>query len=238
GQEAEALAGLDRRAGEHDSVDLAARQRRHGHRHRQEGLAGAGRADADRDRLAANGVDVALLVHRLGRHAQAAVAPDHVLEDAARALVPVERTRDRLDRAGRDLVALPDEVGHLTHDGPGHRHRVVVAVQRQHVPPEEDLAVEVLLERLHDRVAQARKLGGDLVRELDMYPQGVSISFTAALTRLPSARPFTCGITRPMTLPISCGDDAPDSATALPTISLSSWSDSCSGRYEEITSAS
>src|SRR6185503_6994440 len=127
---------------------------------------------------------------------------------------------------------------HLAHDGPGHRHRVVVAVQRQHVPPEEDLAVEVLLKRLHDRVARARKLRGDLVRELDLDPQGVSISFTAALTRFPSARPFTCGITRPMTLPISCGEDAPDSATTLPTISLSSSSESCSGRYDEITSAS
>ena len=72
------------------------------------------------------------------------------------------------------------------------------------------------------------ELGGDLVGELELGPQGVSISFTAALTRFPSARPFTCGITRLITLPISCGEEAPDSATASPTIARSSSSESCS----------
>ncbi len=124
------------------------------------------------------------------------MAPHHVLEDPARALVAVERAGDRLDRAGRDLVALAHQVGHLAHDGPRHRDGVVVAVERQHVAPQEDLAVEVLLERLHHHVARAGELRGDLVGKLELGPQGVSISFTAALTRLPSARPFTCGITR------------------------------------------
>ena len=67
-------------------------------------------------------VDVALLVHGLRRDLQPAVAPDHVLEDAARALVVVERARDRLDRARRDLVALADQVGQLADDGLGHLH--------------------------------------------------------------------------------------------------------------------
>ncbi len=157
------------------------------------------------------------------------MAPDHVLEDLARALVAVERAGDRLDRARRDLVPLAHEVGHLADDRARHRHRVVVAVQRQHVAAEEDLAVEVLLERLHHRVARAGELGGDVVRKLQLRPQGVSISFTAALTRFPSARPLTFGITRLMTLPISCGEEAPDSATASPTIARSSSSESCSG---------
>ena len=69
---------------------------------------------------------------------------------------------------GRDLVALADQVGELAHDRPADRDVVVVAVERQHVAAQEDLAVEVLLERLHDRVARARQLGGDLVRELEL----------------------------------------------------------------------
>ena len=111
GQEAEPLARLDRRARQDDAVDLAARERRDRHRHREERLAGAGRADADRDRGAADRVDVALLVDGLRRDAQAAVAPDDVLEDAgsatrARSSAPA----DRLDRPGRDLVALAHQV--------------------------------------------------------------------------------------------------------------------------------
>ena len=62
----------------------------------------------------------------------------------------------------------------------------------------------------------------------------VSFSLTAALTRLPSARPCTFGMTSPITLPISLGEVAPDSATASPTIASSSSSESCAGRYEAI----
>ena len=48
----------------------------------------------------------------------------------------------------------------------------------------------------------------------------------SALTRLPSARPCTRGITSDITRPISCGDDAPVSATTSPTIACSSSSES------------
>ena len=65
-----------------------------------------------------------------------------------------------------------------------------------------------------------------------------SFSLTAALTRLPSARPLTFGITSAMTLPISFGELAPDSATASPTIAPRSSSESCSGMYDAISSAS
>ena len=51
GQEAEPLAGLDRRPGEDDPLHLALGKRRRRHRHREEGLAGAGRADAEGDRV-------------------------------------------------------------------------------------------------------------------------------------------------------------------------------------------
>ena len=110
GQEAEPLAGLDRGAGEDDPVDLAPGQRRGGHRDGQERLAGARRADAERDRVAADRVDVALLVDRLGGDPRRAVAPDDVLEDLGRRLVLVERAGHRIDRSRADLVALLDEV--------------------------------------------------------------------------------------------------------------------------------
>ena len=85
GQEAEPLAGLDRRAGEDDPVDLARAERGGGHRDGEEGLAGAGRADAEGDGVVADRVDVALLVDRLRRDLGGAVAPDDVLEDLGRA---------------------------------------------------------------------------------------------------------------------------------------------------------
>ena len=91
GQEAEPLAGLDRRAGEDDPVDLAAAERRGGQRDREERLAGAGRTDPERDRVVADRVDVALLVDGLRRDLRRAVAPDDVLEDPRRRLVLVER---------------------------------------------------------------------------------------------------------------------------------------------------
>ena len=114
------------------------------------------------------------------------------------------RTRERIDPSQldiKDTVVSINRVTKVVKGGKnlsfsalvvvGDGHGVVVAVKRQHVPPEEDLAVEVLLERLHDRVAWTGELGGDLVGELELRSQGVSISFTAALTRLPSARPLT-----------------------------------------------
>ena len=67
----------------------------------------------------------------------------------------------------------------------------------------------------------ARQLGGHLVAELDLLSHyGVRSSFAAPLTRLPSARPWTCGMTMAMTLPMSFGDVAPDWATASATIAL------------------
>ena len=167
-EEAEPLARLDRRPRQDDPADLAPRQRRHRHRHRQERLAGPGGADADGDRLVADRVHVALLVDRLRRDRLAPVPPDDVLEDRARALVVVERVGDRLDRAGCDLVALADEVGELAHDRLGDLDLRLAAVERQDVPAQEDLAVEVTLERPHDGVARARKLARDFVWQLQL----------------------------------------------------------------------
>ena len=97
GQEAEPLAGLDRRAGEDDALHLLGLQRLHGHRHGQPALAGAGRAEAERDDVLADGVDVALLAGRLRPHRPAlGAAQDVVGEHLARPLVgaaPCRSTR-------------------------------------------------------------------------------------------------------------------------------------------------
>ena len=60
-QEAEPLAGLDRRPGEDDALHLLVLQGLDGHGHRQPALAGARRAEPEGDHVAADGVDVALL---------------------------------------------------------------------------------------------------------------------------------------------------------------------------------
>ena len=114
-QEAQALAGLDRGAGEDDPVDLAAAERGGGQSHGQEGLARAGRADPEGDRVLADRVHVALLVDGLGGDLGRAVAPDDVLEDPRGRLVLIQGPAHRLDRAGRDLVALLDQLGELVH---------------------------------------------------------------------------------------------------------------------------
>src|ERR671929_153437 len=68
----------DRRAREDDPVHLVPAQRRGRHRHREERLARARRADPERDRVAADRVDVALLVYRLRGGLRRAGAPDDV----------------------------------------------------------------------------------------------------------------------------------------------------------------
>ena len=80
----------------------------------------------------------------------------------------VERAGDGLDRAGRDVVALADEVGELAHDRAAGRDLVLGAVEREHVAAQEHVAVEVLLERLHHLVAGPGELGGDFVGKLEL----------------------------------------------------------------------
>ena len=159
------------------------------------------------------------------------MAPDDVLEDLARRLVPVEGAGDRLDGARRDLVAEADQVRQLAHHRLGGGHLAVAALEREHVAAQEHVAVEVSLERLHDHVPGTGQLRGHVVGELQRGSHyAVSFSLTTALTRLPSARPCTRGMTIDMTLPISFGEAAPVSATTSPTIAWSSSSESCSGR--------
>src|SRR5581483_5419333 len=140
-------------------------------------------------------IDVALLIDRLRRDLGGAVAPDDVLEDRRRALVLLERARDRLDRPRRKLVALSDQLRQLA----DHRLRgfdgLGGAVERQHVAAQEHGAVELALERLEDRVAGAgqlrcrRVVKFDLVSHAGLCCSVSRASRTAADARLPSTSP-------------------------------------------------
>ena len=68
--------------------------------------------------------------------------------------------------------------------------------------------------------------------------QPCSMLRTIVLTILPSARPLTFGISMPMTLPMSFGDEAPVFSTASLTRTRISSSESCAGRYGMSTSIS
>ena len=196
GRKPEALARLDGGAGEDDAVDLVAAERRGGHRDREERLAGAGRADAERDRVAADRVDVALLVDRLRRDLRRAVAPDDVLEDLApgdwcwssalvtAAIVPsaiswpcsMRSDSSRTTTAAAATAsASPSSVTMLPRRNrsqstwPSSARRIVVAACRS-------------------------SACGDLVGELDLAAhQRAAPPARSAETRLPSARPATCG---------------------------------------------
>src|SRR5205807_9039860 len=147
-----------------------------------------------------------------------AMAPDHVFQDAGGRLVRVQRAGDGLDGPRSDLVALGDEVGELAHHGLPRVHRLAGALQRDHVAPQEDVAVQVPLQRLEDRVLRPRQAGGHLVGKLQLTPHyAPSASRTFCATRLPPARPPTLAIATDITRPMSPGASAPASATASAT---------------------
>ena len=195
------------------------RQRAGGHRHGQVRLARAGRADPEGDRLAADRVDVALLVDGLRR-------------DLARAVA--SRRRPRGSSAGRSCwssaevtapivpggiswpCAISSDSSRTTSRRAG--DRLGLAVERHHVAAQEHVALEVALERAQDGVLGAAQLGRDLVGDLELAAHAQrSASCTSSLTRRPSARPATFAITADITLPISFGDAAPVSSTASAT---------------------
>ena len=159
------------------------------------------------------------------------MAPDDVLEDLRRRLVLVERVGDRGDRPLGDLVTLLDELGQLADHERGAGDRLRLAVERHDVAAEEQVALDVLLERAQDPVAGAAQRGGDLVGDLELAAHAQrSASCTRPETRRPSARPATRPIVAFMTLPMSLGDVAPVSASASATSARSSSSESSAGR--------
>src|SRR5262249_33834252 len=100
-----------------------------------------------------------------------------------------------------------------------------------HVAAQEQLAVDVALERAQDLIVGSAESGGDLVGDLELAAhQPRSASWASAETRLPSARPATRAIDAFMTWPMSLGRPAPAAAPASATIARSSSSDSSAGR--------
>ena len=82
GQEAEPLAGLDRRPRQHDAIDVLALEQLHGVGDRKPGLAGAGRAGGEHQRMALERPHVSVL--RRGSRADAALAQIDFLKAVAR----------------------------------------------------------------------------------------------------------------------------------------------------------
>ena len=123
GRKPEPLAGLDRRPGQDDPVDLLGLQRLHGLGHRQVGLAGAGRADAEDDRVLVDRVDVALLVQRLRPDGAAAAGQDVERQHLGRALVGalLEHADDAADGVRGQRLALGDQLQQLGEDALGQR---------------------------------------------------------------------------------------------------------------------
>ena len=80
------------------------------------------------------------------------MAPDDVLEHVGGRLVLLEHARDRLDRRGLDRVPALDERGELPHDRRARLDGIGLAVEGEHVSAQEDVALEVPLERAQDLV--------------------------------------------------------------------------------------
>src|SRR5215203_3711602 len=162
---------------------------------------------------------VALLVQRLRRHFRVAVAPDDIVEDLRRALIGLERAGHRFDRARGDVVTLLNQLDHLVDHGCRRGDVIGVALQSQHVAPQVQVGVEPPAQSAEHAVFGAGQLGGDVVVEGQLTTghrtQAPSFSRTAALTRLPSARPPTFGITADITWPICRCSLAPVSATGI-----------------------
>ena len=109
GQEAEALAGLDRGAGQDDAADLFGVQRPDGHGHRQPALAGTGRPDAEGDDVATDRFDVALLARRLGPNGAALGAENLRRQDLGRSLVVSDHVDGAAEHDVVDDVALLEQ---------------------------------------------------------------------------------------------------------------------------------
>ena len=160
GQEPEPLPRLDGRAAEDDPVDLLGLQRLHGLGHREVGLAGAGRADAEGDRALVDGLDVALLVDRLGPDRATAVGQDVEAQHVGRALLRLgaQHLDDPLDRLAGDALAGADQRHDLVEEALGDGDLGRLAGERDPVAADVDAGVEgpldqpeVLVSRAQDR---------------------------------------------------------------------------------------
>ena len=159
GQEAEPLAGLDRGPGQDDAGDLLGLQRLHRLGDGEVGLAGAGRADAEDDRVLVDGVDVALLVQRLGTDVLAAPRQDVQAEHLGRAGPGVggEDAERAADRVRGEVLAGLDQFEQLLEQADGDGVVGRRAGDGDLVAADVDVAVEAALDDAQQFVARAEQ---------------------------------------------------------------------------------
>ncbi len=134
---------------------------------------------------------------------RAAVAPDRVAEHRRRLDPGLAGAVDGVDRLRLELVAALDQARPAPRPAPGPRLTDSLGpVEGDHVPAQIDVAVEA---RPRARAGPSRPSPRAPRRRRcrSSAAYAPSRSRTIVETRLPSARPLTCGITTPMTLPIS-----------------------------------
>ncbi len=123
----------------------------------------------------ADRLDVVLLRDRLRRDLLAAVAPDDVVEELADVGALLEHAEHGVDGARADLVAVLDQLDDLVHDGARLGDRVLVALERQPVPAQEDRGAQALAQRVEHAVGDPGELSRDVVRNREDFLHPISV---------------------------------------------------------------
>ena len=195
----------------------------HGHGRGQIRLARARRPDAEGDRVAADGVDVQLLVDGARAHLAAAMRPHHVAVDLGGLARRVDGdVHERLHHRRVQRSPAVDDGEQLVDRGARLVHVAGLALEDQYVTAQRERAIEALLEDLEVRVVLARERQRLAVAvQVDdrarhrRHLQPPRRPRTRSLSFLPSARPATLGLSQPITLPMSLGVDGAGGGDAL-----------------------
>ena len=94
------------------------------------------------------------------------MTPDDVVEDVAHVFGLIERSENRSDRVGADLVPALDQIHQLVDDSAGCGDVAVLAPERQPVAAESDRAMKPLAKRVEDAVLDPGELGRNLVGDV------------------------------------------------------------------------
>ncbi len=159
GEEAEFLAGLDRGTRQDDAADRLRLQRLDGLGHREVRLSGARWADAEDDGVAVDGVDVALLVERLGAHGLAARADDVLCQHLVRRDIGFfGEVDDAFDGLGVESLSCPKDGNEFGQDVGCLSHVLRRTVERDLVAADVDVGCELVLEHSKIRVVRAEQI--------------------------------------------------------------------------------
>ena len=191
GQEAEPLAGLDRRPREDDAGHLFRLEGLHGERDREVGLAGPGGTDAEGDRVGGDRVDVALLAGGLGMHLAPARRPADLGGEHLGGSHVVLHHLDRASHVGRiEPVALFQQRDELLEQMPDALR--LGALDGDLVATHVDVrAVERLLDDTEQLVALAEQAHHEVVpgdEDLDLGGRHVALRRRVPAGSLPAVR--------------------------------------------------